>query len=81
MSLTMDLHGSLANKLHAAIASARRHQGHPVHSETIAFWSDLLQHARLLKFEGNEEAMTIDPLLAELDAAIAQRRSTWTFTR
>ncbi len=71
----MDLHGSLADNLQAAIASARRHQGHPVHSETTAFWADLLQHARALKSEGKMEASTIDPLLAELDAAIAQRRA------
>ncbi len=76
MSLSLDLHGSLADNLQAAIASARRYQGHPVHSDTIAFWSDLLQHARALKAEGNDAASTIDPLLAELDAAIAQRRGT-----
>ena len=74
----MNLHGNLANNLQAAIASARRYRGHPVHAETIAFWSELLQHARALKAEGNEEASIIDPLLAELDAAIAERRATWT---
>ncbi len=74
----MDLHGSLANNLQAAIASARRSKGHPVHADTFAFWSELLQHARLLKAEGNEDVSTIDPLLAELDAAIAERRATWT---
>ena len=74
----MDIHGSLANNLQAAIASARRYKGHPVHAETITFWSELLQHARILKAEGNVEASTIDPLVAELDAAIAERRATWT---
>ena len=74
----MDIHGSLASNLQAALASARRYRGHPVHAETIAFWSELLQHARALKAEGNEEASIIDPLLAELDAAIAHRRATWT---
>ncbi len=74
----MDFHGSLANNLQAAIASARRYRGHPVHAETIAIWSELLQHARTLKAEGNEEASAIDPLLAELDAAVAERRATWT---
>ncbi len=81
MSLIMDIDGSLAANLRAAVESARRHQGHPVHSETIVFWSDLLQHARTLKAEGNEAAMAIDPLLAELDAAIAQRRAKWTVSR
>lgn len=74
----MDVHGSLSNNLQAAIASARRSRGHPVHADTVAFWSELLQHARLLKAEGSEEASTIDPLLAELDAAVAERRATWT---
>ncbi len=74
----MDIHGSLAGNLQAALASARRYRGHPIHAETIGFWLDLLQHARALKVEGNEEASSIDPLLAELDAAVAERRSTWT---
>ena len=74
----MDIHGSLASNLQAALASARRYRGHPVHAETIAYWSELLQHTRALKAEGNEEASTIDPLLSELDAAIAERRATWT---
>ncbi len=74
----MDIHGSLDTNLPSAIASARRYRGHPVHAETIAFWSELLQHACTLKAEGNEEASTIDPLLAELDAAVAERRATWT---
>lgn len=72
----MDIHGSLADNLQAAIASARRYKGHTVHKETIAFWSELLQHARLQKAVGNEEASRIDLLLAELDAAIAERRAT-----
>jgi len=74
----MDIHGSLASNLQAALTSARRYRGHPVHSDTVAFWSELLQHARALKAEGNEEASTIDPLLAELDAAVSARRATWT---
>ena len=74
----MDFHGSLASNLQVALTSARRYRGHPVHSDTGASWSELLQHARALKAEGNEEASSIDPLLAELDAAVAERRSTWT---
>lgn len=72
----MDIDGNLAGNLRAAIESSRRHQGHPVHPDTLAFWSDLLQHARMVKAKGNEAASTIDPLLAELDAALAQRRAT-----
>jgi hypothetical protein len=72
----MDLHGSLAENLQAAVRSAKRHRKHPVHAETVKFWADLLQHARRLRAAGHDEALAIDPLLAELDLAVAERRTT-----
>ncbi len=69
----MDLHGSLAENLQAAVRSVKRHRNHPVHAETVKFWADLLQHARSLKAAGDEEAFAIDLLLAELDLAVAGR--------
>ncbi len=69
----MDLYGSMAENLQAAVNSAKRHKDHPVHSETVRFWADLLQHARSLRAAGHEEALAVDPLLAELDLAVAQR--------
>ncbi len=69
----MDLHGSLAENLQAAVNSAKRHKDYPVHSETVRFWAELLQHARSLRAAGRDEALAIDPLLAELDLAVAER--------
>ena len=42
----MDLEGPLADNLRAAIASATRLLGHPVHKDTLEFWIELLTHAR-----------------------------------
>ena len=69
----MDLHGSLAENLQAAVNSAKRHRDHPVHAETVKFWAELLQYARSLRAAGHEEALAIDLLLAELDLAVAER--------
>ncbi len=69
----MDLHGSLAENLQAAVNSARRHKDHPVHSDTVRFWAELLQHARSLRAAGRDEELVINPLLAELDLAVAER--------
>ncbi len=69
----MDLHGSLAENLQAAVRSAKRHRNHPVHAETVKFWVDLVQHARSLRAAGHDEALTIDPPLAERDLAVAER--------
>jgi hypothetical protein len=72
--LPMELVGSLRDNLSAAVASARRHRGHLVYRETLAFWADLLTHARRLKAEGSVEAENIDELLAALDLAVSERR-------
>jgi len=72
----MDLHGSLAENLQAAVRSAKRHRKHPVHAETVKFWAALLQHARSLRAAGHDEALAIDALLAELDLAVAERCAT-----
>jgi len=69
----MDLHGSLTENLQAAVNSAKRHKDHPVHSETVSYWADLLQYARSLRAAGHDEALVIDPLLAELDLAVTER--------
>jgi len=69
----MNLHGSLAENLQAAVNSAKRHKDHPVHAETVRFWAELLQYARSLRAAGRDEASAIDPLLAELDLAVAER--------
>jgi hypothetical protein len=42
----MDLYGSLVENLEAAVESTRRLRGQRVYSDTIQFWSDLLETAR-----------------------------------
>jgi hypothetical protein len=42
----MNLHGSLVENLEAALESTRRLRGQRVYSDTIQFWSDLLDTAR-----------------------------------
>lgn len=71
----MNLHGTLTDNLKAAVDSSKRLEGHPVHLDTVKFWTDLLQHARTLKAEGHVDASAIDSLLAELDLAVAERRT------
>jgi hypothetical protein len=41
----MKLHGSTEGNLSAALISARRLQGVPVHHDTLRYWSNLVQHA------------------------------------
>ena len=42
----MQLHGSTEGNLISAIRSANRLRDRPVHSDTVKFWSELIQHAR-----------------------------------
>ena len=42
----MQLHGSTEGNLIAAVRSASRLRGKPVHADTIKHWDDLLRHAR-----------------------------------
>ncbi len=42
----MELHGSTEANLVAALRSANRLRGHPVHGDTLKFWADLVRHAR-----------------------------------
>ena len=42
----MDLYGSLVENLEAAVESTRRLRGQRVYTDTIQFWSDLLETAR-----------------------------------
>jgi hypothetical protein len=44
--MAMDLYGSLVENLEAAVESTRRLRGQRVNSDTIQFWSDLLETAR-----------------------------------
>lgn len=67
----MELHGTIANNLTSAIQSARRLRGHPVHSDTLDHWSDLLSYARQALSEGSHEP--IQNLILELENELAER--------
>ena len=41
----MDIEGMLVDNLRAAISSALRLTGHPVHKDTLRFWDELLAYA------------------------------------
>jgi hypothetical protein len=69
----MELHGSLAPNLQMALDSSNRLRGHPVHRDTLAFWSDLIGEARARRAAGMEpEDRDVGRLIAELETAIAE---------
>lgn len=61
----MKIEGTIRANLLAAIASARRLRGQPVHDDTLEHWRRLIEHAR----NGACEA----DLLGELEAELAGR--------
>jgi hypothetical protein len=67
----MDLDGSVARNLTSAVQSARRLKDHPVHSDTLGHWTDLLHHARLELATGSTEP--IQSLILELEKELADR--------
>ena len=67
----MNLYGSISNNLASAVRSARRLRGHPVHADTLGYWTALLHHARRELAEGSTE-QTLD-LTLELEKELAQR--------
>jgi hypothetical protein len=67
----VELHGSIANNLISAVQSARRLRGHPVHSDTLAHWKELLDHARHQLANGATEPL--HPLIVELENELADR--------
>ena len=70
----MQLDGSIIKNLSAAITSAERLRGHKVHPDTLAFWNELLAHARARKrSEPVEDPATVEHLLAALQLELAQR--------
>ncbi len=71
----MKLHGSVQENLVAAVRSARRLRAHPVHGDTLKYWSDLLHHARRELASGRGERRSLEPLVVELETEIADRVS------
>ena len=71
----MDLYGSLVENLEAAVESTRRLRGQRVYSDTIQFWSDLLETARrvlatVIDVNSPAVAALADQLEAELSGFV-----------
>ena len=72
----MELHGSLASNLQMALESSKRLRGHPVHRDTLAFWSDLIGEARAQRAAGvDPDDPDVERLIAELETAIAETKA------
>jgi cytochrome c-type biogenesis protein CcmH/NrfG len=72
----MELGSPLADNLRGAIASATRLQGHRVHKDTVAFWTELLNHARLVRRRARIADMTeVEQLIAELETCVQAHAS------
>lgn len=67
----MELQGTILNDLSAAVQSARRLRGHPVHPDTLEHWTELLHHARRKLAENSSEQIL--PLILELEEEMANR--------
>lgn len=70
--------GPLENNLFAAIRSAKRIRGHPVHPTTFAHWGGLLHEARelLRNRESIEVRDTLEGLISQLEHEIEHVRAT-----
>ena len=67
----MELHGTLINDLKAAVESARRLKGHPIHRDTLKFWSDLISEVRARRAAGEgADEPEVDQALAELEMVL-----------
>ena len=64
----MRIEGSVRSNLLAAIASARRWKGKPVHRDTIDHWRRLLDHGRSVSGHGEP----VGDLVAALELELAQ---------
>jgi len=70
----MKLHGNLESNLSAAVRSARRLRGHPVHLDTLSYWGELIRHARSERPPGYpQEGHVLGRLIMDLETEIAER--------
>jgi len=71
----MKLHGSTEGNLIAAIRSASRLRGKPVHADTIRYWADLIRHARQELTAGFLfPSKALERLVADLEFEVSRRR-------
>jgi hypothetical protein len=76
MTDAMELHGSVERNLVAAIRSARRLRGHPIHADTLQHWIDLGHQARRqLAADPDSETETLKQLVADLETELADHSS------
>ena len=71
----MELHGSIGLNLAAAINSARRLKGHPVHSDTLKHWTDVLGEARR-ELTLDETNTSLRDQIVQLEHELAEQTST-----
>lgn len=58
-------------KLLAAVESSRRLKGHPIHRDTLAFWSDLIREARARRSaEEGIDDREAEEAIAELESVL-----------
>ncbi len=67
------IEGSVRSNLLAAIASAKRWRGRPVHKDTIEHWRKLLDHSRAASRQPFGEPVV--DLIAELESELAQTKA------
>jgi hypothetical protein len=59
-----------------ALDSSKRLRGHPVHRDTLAFWSDLVGEARARRAAAADpDDPDVERLIAELETAIAETKA------
>src|SRR3982751_4259480 len=68
----MQIEGSIRANLIAAIASAKRLRGHPVHSDTIKYWRQLLDYARRVSTQ--PQAEVFGDLMVELETELTHSK-------
>ncbi len=69
----MEVHGSIAQNLRAAVESSRRLRGHPIHRDTLQFWSALIAEARARRAAGEDlDDREVDEAIAELEVVLSQ---------
>ena len=61
----MRIEGSVRANLIAAVASARRWRGRPVHKDTVDHWRRLLDYGRLVERQASGES--VGDLVTELE--------------
>ena len=66
----IELDGTLADNLRAAIVSAGRLAGHPVHKDTLGFWNDLLAYASSRKRLRPDHQVEVSTLAGELQGLL-----------